>query len=168
MLKKLIVVPLLAVLILPNPGLLPDSPFYFLKNWGERVGTFFTFGDMAKAERFADLAEIRLSEAQALVEKEKPEVSEKTLIRYQNRLSHALTKAEEAKTKGHDVDEVLTKVAEATLKHQEVLANVYEKVPEQAKEAIQRAMEASMHGHEEALRAISGQKREEVRDKPNP
>jgi len=174
MLKKLLLVPLLTLFLfagaaqaqttneLPEPGMLPDSPFYFLKSWSEGIGTFFTFGDVAKAERFLNLSEKRLAEANALVAKGKPEVAEKAVVRYQEQLNRALTKAEEAKAKGLDTDEVLAKVSEATLKHQAVLADVYEKVPEQAKSAIQRAMQAGMRGHEEALKAVSGQKREEV------
>lgn len=150
---------------LPEPGMLPDSPFYFLKSWSEAMGTFFTFSDVAKAERFMNLSEKRLAEANALVEKGKPEIAEKAVGRYQEYLSRALTKAEEAKAKGLNTDEVLAKVAEATLKHQAVLADVYEKVPEQAKEAIEHAIEASTRGHEEALEAISGQKREEIEEK---
>ena len=147
---------------LPEPGLLPDSPFYFLKSWTEGIGTLFTFGDVAKTERFINLSEKRLAEAQALVEKGKPEIAERAIIRYQEHLNLALAKAEKAKTKGLDTDEVLAKVAEATLKHQVVLADVYERVPEQAKSAIEQAMQAGMRGHEEALKAVSGQKREEV------
>lgn len=147
---------------LPEPGLLSDSPFYFLKSWSEGIGTFFTFGDVAKAERFINLSEKRLAEAEALVEKGKPEIAERAINRYQEHLNLALAKAEEAKTKGLDTDEVLAKVAEATLKHQAVLADVYEKVPVQAKSAIERAMQTSIRGHEEALKAVSGQKREEV------
>jgi len=178
MTKKLFLVLLAAVLLfagvaqaqtqtndLPEPGMLPDSPFYFLKSWSEGIGTFFTFGDVAKTERFSHLAEVRLSEAKALVEKGKQDIAEKAVLRYQDQLEAALTKAAEAKAKGLDTDEVLAKVAEATLKHQEVLAEVYEKVPEQAKETIQRAMEVGMRGHEEALQAISGKKREEVMEK---
>ncbi|MFH1864026.1 MAG: DUF5667 domain-containing protein [bacterium] len=147
---------------LPEPGVLPDSPFYFVKSWTEGIGTLFTFGDVAKAERFINLSEKRLAEAEALVEKGKPEIAERAIGRYQEHLDRALTKAEEAKTKGLDTDEVLAKVAEATLKHQAVLADVYEKVPEQAKSAIERAMQAGMRGYEEALKAVSGQKREGV------
>ena len=36
---------------LPLPGLTPDSPFYFLERISEGIGTFFTFGDLKKAER---------------------------------------------------------------------------------------------------------------------
>ncbi|WP_176233360.1 DUF5667 domain-containing protein [Candidatus Hakubella thermalkaliphila] len=173
MLKKLLIVSVFSLLLfaggayaqtdtLPDPGMLPDSPFYFLKSWAEDVGTLFTFGDVAKCERLVNLAEKRLGEAKALLEKGKPEVAEKALARYQEQLNSALSKAQEAKGKGLDTDEVLTKVSEATLKHQAVLADVYERVPEQAKPAIQRAIEAGMRGYEEALKAISGQKREEI------
>lgn len=173
MVKKLLLVPLLAIFLfagvvqaqtndLPEPGMLPGNPFYFLKSWSEGIGTFFTFGDVAKAERFLNLSEKRLAEANALVAKGKPEVAERAVGRYQEQLNRALTKAEEAKAKGLDTDEVLAKVSEATLKHQAVLADVYERVPEQAKSAIERAMQAGMRGHEEALKAVSGQKREEV------
>ena len=174
MMKKLLFIPLITIFLfagavqaqttndLPEPGMLPDSPFYFLKSWSENIGTFFTFDDVAKAERFLDLSEKRLAEANALVDKGKLEVAEKTIERYQEQFNTALAKAEEAKAKDFDTDEVLAKASEATLKHQMVLADVYEKVPEQAKSAIERAMEKSMRGHEEALKAISGQKREEA------
>lgn len=173
MLKKLLLVPLLVIFLfagvaqaqtndLPDPGMLPGNPFYFLKNWTENIGTFFTFGDVAKAERFLNLSEKRLAEADALVAKGKPEVAEKAVGRYQEQLNSALLKAEKAKAKGLDTDEVLAKVAEATLKHQAVLADVYEKVPEQAKSAIEQAMQAGIRGHEEALKAVSGEKQEEV------
>ncbi|MBM4401778.1 MAG: hypothetical protein FJ044_00845 [Candidatus Cloacimonetes bacterium] len=187
MVKQLLLVPLLAIFLfagavqaqtpnsvnpadlttgqandLPDPGMLPGNPFYFLKSWSEDIGTFFTFGDVAKAERFLNLSEKRLAEANALANKGKSEIAEKAIGRYQEQLSRALAKAEEAKAKGLDTDEVLAKVSEATLKHQAVLADVYERVPEQAKPAIERAMQVGMRGHEEALKAVSGEKREEV------
>ncbi len=173
MMKKLLLVSFLTILLftgaaqaqtndLPEPGMLPDSPFYFLKSWAEDIGTFFTFGDLAKAERFLNLSEKRLAEASALTDRGKSEVAERVIGRYQEQLGHALAKAEEAKAKGLDTDEVLARVSEATLRHQSALADVYEKVPEQARPAIERAMQAGMRGHEEALEAISGQKREEI------
>ena len=67
---------------LPDPGLTPDSPFYFLETIAEGIGTFFTFGDLKKAERYADLAAERLAEVQAVVEKGKLKSVEKILERY--------------------------------------------------------------------------------------
>ncbi len=150
---------------LPEPGMLPDSPFYFLKSWSEGIGTLFTFGEVKKAERFLDLSERRLSEAKALVEKDSMEYATKAIERYEEQLERALQRAERGKEKGKGTDEVLERISEATLKHQGVLVDVYEKVPEEAREGIKRAMENSMRGHEEALRAVSEEKREEVMER---
>lgn len=150
---------------LPDPGILPGNPFYFLDTVFEGLGTIFTFGDQAKAERFLGLAEERLAEANELAEQGKSNRAEKATEKYTQRLAKALDRAQKAKDKGKDTDAVLTKIAEATVRHQEVLARVYEKVPEQAKEAIAKAMLKSAKGHETALNAVSKEKQKDVREK---
>lgn len=147
---------------LPAPGMLPDHPLYFLKNSSERIGTLFTFGELADGERALDLAEKRLAEVSALVAKGEPAIAERTVVRYQEQLERALARAEEASAEGVDADELSARVSVATLKHQAVLADVYERVPEAARPGIERAMQAGMHGHEEAMSAISGQRREQA------
>jgi len=147
---------------LPEPGILPDSPLYFFKRITERIGTFLTFGEVARARRMIGLAEKRLAEAEALAVRGLPEIAERAIQNYQEYLNRAAQRAEVAKERGFDVDNVLEKVAEATLRHQAVLAEVYERVPEQAKPAIERAMQAGLRGHEEALKAVSEERREEV------
>ena len=112
---------------LPEPGMLPDNPFYFLKSWSEGFGTLFTLGAVAKAERFAYLSEKRLSEADELSEGDNPEKAKEAIERYQKNIEKAVMKATEAKEKGLDIDEVLEHISTMTLKHQEVLATVYEK-----------------------------------------
>ncbi|MFH1714005.1 MAG: DUF5667 domain-containing protein, partial [Candidatus Nealsonbacteria bacterium] len=142
---------------LPDPGMTPDSPFYFLEIIAEEVGTFFTFGDLKKAERHAALAAERLAEAKAVVEEGKSELAEKTLERYEMQLNNSIARAEKAMAKGKDTEkviEVLAKVGQATSKHLEVLAEVYEKVPDEAKPAIENAMKASIKGHEKAVEAL--------------
>ena len=142
---------------LPDPGMTPDSPFYFLEIIAEEIGTFFTFGDLKKAERHAALAEERLAEAQDVIEKGKSELAEKTLERFENQLEKSIARAEKAMAKGKSTEkviEVVAKVGQATSKHLEVLAEVYEKVPEQAKSAIENAMKASIRGHEKAVEAL--------------
>lgn len=139
---------------LPDPGITPDSRFYFLDMMAEGIGNFFTFGDIKKAERYANLAAERLAEIQAVVEKGKPELAEKILERYEKQLNNSIERAKKAQAKGKSAEKitkVLTKIGEATSKHLEVLASVYEKVPEQAKPAIERAMGVSMKGHEQAV-----------------
>lgn len=150
---------------LPEPGLTPESPFYFLDTWGEKLGLAFTFAAEKKAQKAKYYAEEKLAEVRAMIEEKKTEKLQKSLDKYQNYLDQAVAKAEEAKKQGKDVEELLATVAEATQKHLLVLAGVYEKVPEQAKEAIQNAMEKSSQGQKNALEAISGEKKKETEKK---
>lgn len=147
---------------LPDPGILPNSPFHFIQRFTERVGTFLIFGEVARLRRMFELSERRLAEARALADQGLSEAAEQTLQNYQEYLERAAERAEAARARGFDVDNVLERVAEATLRHQAVLAEVYERVPEQARPAIERAMQAGLAGHEQALRAISGERLEGV------
>jgi len=142
---------------LPNPGLTPDSPFYFLEIIAEEIGTFFTFGDLKKAERYASLAEERLAEVKAVVEKGKPELAEKTLKRYEDQLEKSIARAEKAMLEGKDFDKVMEAMAKAgktTSLHLEVLTEIYEKVSEEAKTAVENAMKSSVKRHEKVVKAL--------------
>ncbi len=147
---------------LPNPGLTPDSSFYFLDTLGEKIGMFFTFGAEKKAEKALKYAEEKLAETKAMAEKNKTKAAEKANQKYQKFLGIANQKTQEAKEKGKDIEELAILITEKTLKHQEILAEVFEKVPEEAKEAIQEAIEVSRRGSEEAVRAVTGAKKEEL------
>ena len=142
---------------LPEPGLTPDSPFYFLEIIAENVGTFFTFGDLKKAERYTVLATERLAEAKAVIEKGKPELVEKTMERYENQLNKSIARAEKAMEKDKNTEkatEFVAKIGKTTYTHLDVLAEVYEKVPEEAKPAIENAMKASVKRHEKVVEAL--------------
>ncbi len=144
---------------LPDPGALPDSPFYFLKSWREGVQLFFTFNAEKKAEQYLHLAEVRLAEYEKMLEKalrpaqgesaertqaKYEQIAERTLEKYENQLERALTKAEELKAEGDVVaDELKREVEETATKHLKVLERNLEKVSESAKQGIERALEAS-------------------------
>lgn len=140
---------------LPTPGFTPDSPFYLLEKISEGIGTFFTFGDLKKAERYTKLAAERVAEAQAVVEKGKPEAAQVALKRYEDQLGKALAKTETAKAKGQNIEKVTETVARATSKHLIVLEGLLEKVPDAAKEGITRALEKLKNGHITALKALA-------------
>ena len=136
-------------------GLTLSSPFYFLETVVETIGTFFTFGDLKKAERYMALATERLAEVEVIAEEGKPELVEKTLERYRNQLEKALSRVERAKNKGENTVEVTENISEATQRHIGILEEVLEKVPEQAKSAIEQAMTVSTQGSERASEAVS-------------
>ncbi|MFH1309167.1 MAG: DUF5667 domain-containing protein [Candidatus Omnitrophota bacterium] len=176
MLKRLFIIPFLAMFLfagvaqaqtdtLPDPGMLPDNPLFILKDWSEKIGTFFTFDDEKKAERFLKLSERRLAEADAMREKGKPEIAERHMVKYQEQLEHALAKAEKAKENGKNMDAVLTRLSEATLRHEEHMAEVYERAPEKAQKGLERAMEMSARGHVRAMQAIRKENQEQVKER---
>ena len=167
--KKFLLIPALVLLLAagtasaqtdnePQAGLIPGNPLYILDVISEGIGNLFTFNDVSKAERYLNQASERLAEARELANNGKSDRAVETTKRYEEKLAMAIEKAEEAKADGKDVDAVLQKIADATSKHQTVLAEVLSKVPEQARDAIQQAIENSQKGHDSALEAAGGTK----------
>ncbi len=121
----------------------PDSSFSFLQTWKESIQTFFTFGAENKANQYLHLADVRLNEYKQMTEQGKTEIAQRILDKYEKQLNQALSKAEELKSKGEDVKDLSQKIEEAVSKHLEVLQNNLEKVPEQARQGIENAIENS-------------------------
>jgi hypothetical protein len=143
---------------LPDPGITPDSPFYFLDNFGKNLGLLFAFGPDAKAKKALEYAEERLAEAQAMATQNKSQALERAAAGYDKFLLMASAKAEEARQQGIPED-LSERVALATSKHVSVLDAVAdafpETVPEQARQAISRAKDAAMKGMESALKGVA-------------
>lgn len=81
---------------LPGPHLMPDSPFYFLKIWYEKVVIFFTFNVAKKAERYKTFAEKRLYEGQQMIKEGKQDLANKEKDLYKYYLNKAQTALEKA------------------------------------------------------------------------
>ena len=97
---------------LSSPGILPDSPFYFLKTWKESIQTFFLLGEANKAKQFLHLADIRMAEYQKMLEKGKTEIARKTLEKYEKQLNRAIEKTQKLQKikKGEDILQDLGKI----------------------------------------------------------
>ena len=102
---------------LPSPGLIPDSPFYFLKVWKEQIQLFFTFGAENKAKQYLHLSDVRLAEYQKMIEKGKTEIAQKTLDKYEKQLNRAIEITEELKNKGKDVKDISQRLEDTVGKH---------------------------------------------------
>lgn len=100
-----------------------------------------------------------------MAEENKLEALDKANSNYQKFLNLANSKTQEAKEKGKDIEELAILITEKTLKHQEILGEVFERVPDEAKTAIQKAIEVSRGGSETAVQAVSGEKKEELLQK---
>ncbi|MCX6731394.1 MAG: DUF5667 domain-containing protein [Candidatus Parcubacteria bacterium] len=135
-------------------GIKPGSFFYIFDTAFEKIGLFFTFSPEKKAQKAMEYAEEKLAEAEAMASENKPEAVATAMTNYQDDVSLATNESKtiEDKTKAENL---LASIADNTSKHQEVLTEVLNKVPDEAKEAITKAIEASRKGQEEAMKQIA-------------
>lgn len=144
----------------------PGDVLYNVKNTSENIRGGLVFGDVNKASYQAELAEKRFEELKSLVDEnadfDRVELAE---ANYQESLDAALAKADVARQNGNDADDLMEILAENSLRQAAVLQEVYEKVPEQAKESILRAQQASQRGFDQSTEAIGQEKANSVRDR---
>ncbi len=146
-----------------SQGSVPGDGLYPVKTLTENVRLASSFGEENKTKTQLAIAEEKLNEIEKLQERGTDENIAEAADRYGSMISSAAQNVATAAQSGEGFDEALAAlVTKATSIHLTVLAEVYEKVPDQAKPAIERAMQESTRGQEEALRGISGQRRQEV------
>lgn len=99
---------------LPNAGLTPNSPFYFLDRIGEALREFITFNPEAKARLQIAFAGERISEIKVILETKGVEA--KGLVTAQARLEEHAKKAadivEKEKGKGKDVSKLAGEIVD--------------------------------------------------------
>ncbi|HCJ09857.1 MAG TPA: hypothetical protein DHW14_01660 [Clostridiales bacterium] len=139
---------------LPDPGLLPGSPFYFVKQLLERVRLALARSTEDRLVLMARFLEVRLAEAEALAGRGKESLVERTMERYRELAERAALEVERASAQGRDITEALLALERATRRSREVLGQVLERVPDQARGAVRLALEASDIGREVCLRVM--------------
>jgi len=110
-----------------EPKVLPDSPFYFLKNWGRGIRLFFAFNRTKNAELRLKFANEKIIEAEKLAElKKNPKLIEKTLGSFQKDLE------EIEKTNPENLKKFSEKLMRQQLLHQKILKKLETQVPPEA------------------------------------
>ena len=115
---------------LPDPGLTPESPFYFLDLWGENTRLFFTRSGVARFRRYAAIVEERLAEADTLAGKGIA-ATQVSLDRYRAFLPAFFSSAERLGDKTYSVDAL-----RAASDHLAVLDHVSERTDAEKKQFI--------------------------------
>lgn len=137
-----------------DPRLLPDSPFYFLKNWARGIRSFFTFNPVAKANLRERFASEKLLELKKLAEKtENPEILKKAAENYQKE-TEALKKIAERLEKLKEKPKVksfLNKFLSHQILHQKFLQRLEKQVPPQAFEKIKKARERHLEHFKDVM-----------------
>lgn len=114
-----------------NPGLLPTSPFYFLKEWQRVIRKTLTFNPIKKAELEADDANQRAAEIKKLEEvaPQNIEAITKAVDKYKKNvdgLKERLGNLKET-SQNPNVDKLLDKLTERSLKHAELFEDLKSK-----------------------------------------
>ncbi len=130
-------------------GILPNSPFYFTKDWSRTIRLLFVFNSPKKAElslRFANEDALAIKE---LCQREEYILTGKQCGSFQEQLQETLKWVVKTRQEGKDTKGLMGKLREDTLDQQLILASVLEQVPEWAKEGILGAIEnsSSLMGH---------------------
>lgn len=136
---------------LPSPRILPDHPFYPVKTFLEKVRLWLTFDSEAKARFRIFLAEQRLAELNAMIAKNKWQYVEKLKEEYEKEVNETEKETNKTFGLGRNATTLLEHICNETYKHITVLERILSKVPEAARPGLERAIEASIRGHEKCL-----------------
>lgn len=116
---------------LPYPGLLPDSPLYFLKVTRDRVIGFLITDPIKKANFDLLVADKRLNAAIYLFDKnqKKESLAETTISKGENYFEEALRKAREGKSQMLDAKDLARRLSLSSRKHLEIIKELKARSP---------------------------------------
>lgn len=146
---------------LPDPGLTPDSHFYFLDNWGKKIGLLFAFSAEDKAEKALRYAEERLAEANEMAEKNRVKEMTRATGDYEQFMAMVNQRLQEMNRPDVSAN-VSERVAAAAAKHLRVLDRVRDRSPDEANEALIRARERALQEQQNALRVLARERLEKA------
>ena len=118
----------LADLEIEDPGLLPTSPFYFFKEWGRGLQSFFTFNSIAKAELEARFTNEKAAELK-VVQEQRPDDEQaitralSNFERSQERLKERLKRVQET-SDNPNVERLLNRIVEKSIVHTKLLEEI--------------------------------------------
>ena len=151
-----------------EPKLLPDSPFYFLKNWGRTLRSFFTFDPVKKAELNERFACEKLIEVKKLIEQGKsPRFVRKGIENYQKEIEKIKKVADKIKGEAETnekVNKFLDKFTRHQFLHQKILQKLEKQVPKEIFEKIKEAREKHLKRFGEIMTKLET-KREKIRER---
>ncbi len=133
-----------------EPKTLPDSPFYFIKDFWRGVRSTFTFNPIKKAELRLRFANEKLIEAKKLAEKTgKEEIFQKTLEKYQGEMEKIKARVEKFKEKAKDnpkIDAFLDRFTDRAFKHQRLMDRLEKRLSDKPEvlERIRNVKERSL------------------------
>jgi hypothetical protein len=139
---------------LPDPGVTPDSPFYFADRWMQQISLAFSFGEEAKVHKALRYAAERLAEMNAMARQSKAQAMQQAANEYQHCLNIAVQNMEKVLNKGIDTT---GQVANAMSNHISLMNRAQYGSCEDCRQIILQTREMSQICQETAVRTLAGQ-----------
>ena len=133
---------------LPYPGILPDHPLYWLKMIRDRARLWLTKNPTQRFQRLLLYADKRVGAAEALVEGGQSSLGVSTATKAEKYLEQTANQFKELKSLDKATPELKDSFFKASLKHEQVLKTILEKVPDQEKPTIEQILEIPRHNYE--------------------
>lgn len=141
---------------LAKPGsVLPDHPLWPLKAARDKVWLLITTDHGKKADLYLLFSDKRLSASKVLFEKDKPEIAYATLTKAEKYLEQASRQEGLNRIRGLETSEFLLRLANASLKHRQVIEEILTKAPQDARPGITQALDYSKNSYEKAMQALN-------------
>jgi len=140
---------------LPYPGILPDHPLYKLKMLRDRIWGFFIRDPLKKSQWYLLMADKRIWASQMLVDKGKFALAVSTASKAEKYLLQAVDKAYQAREMGKGDKMFFQKMFQASLKHEEVLAEILKKTPDEFQLAIEESINYTNNASQKILELLS-------------
>jgi len=154
-----------------DPKVLPDSPFYFLKNWGRRIRLLFVQDPVKKAELEEKFANEKLIELKKLLKKGvKKEKIRKAIEEYKKQIEKTKQRTEKIKEKAEKNERVgkfLDKFIKHQLLHQRILQKLETQVDPEVLEKIKEARERHLERFSEVMQKLENKEKLKERLRKN-
>jgi len=152
-----------------DQNLLPNNPFYFLKEWSRGVQSFFAFGQLKKTELEQKFSNERLLELKKLVEEGKasPDILKKATEKYEQTMAKIKERADTIKekaSKDENVNKFLEKFTNQQVLHEKILQKLEGQVPKDVLQKIKDAREKHLERFKEVMTKLEDNK-EKVAEK---
>lgn len=153
-----------------EPTLLPNSPFYFFKEWSRGIQSFFTFGQLKKTELEQKFANERLVELQKMVEEGKisSDILQKATDKFQKameKIRERADKIEDDAANNENVNKFLEKFTNQQVLHEKILQKLEEQVPADVLQKIKDAREQHLEKFQGVMQKLEGNKKNETSKK---
>ena len=152
-----------------NTGILPSSPFYFVKELGRRIKKTFTFNPVKKAELELQYTNERAAEIKKMEEitPSNIEAITKATANYEKNVEQLKNRLEQLKETSDNlnVDKLLNNLVDRSLQHQQLFKDLIAKFED--KTELKERLKVSQEKMDEIITSVP-QKFEEVKNNLSP